>query len=83
MLEIAIELMLDCEYLLIIGSSMQVYPAASLAGFAPHGIPMYYIDPNPSINYELSVRPNLNVIPEKATIGLPMVMQKLLGSELR
>ena len=41
---------------IIIGTSMQVYPAAGLVDYAPPSAPIIYIDPNPSINHELSRR---------------------------
>lgn len=41
---------------IIIGTSMQVYPAAGLVGYANPEVPVIYIDPNPSINHELSRR---------------------------
>lgn len=83
MLEKAIQYVVECDMLLIIGSSMQVYPAASLAGFAPMDAMMHYVDPKPSLNYELSMRPGLNVIPKPATIGVPEVVQSLITTHLR
>jgi len=82
MLEKAIEYIVDCHLLIIIGSSMQVYPAASLAGFAPMDAAIYYVDPKPSINYELSIRPRLQVIPKPATIGVPQLVQSLISTHL-
>jgi len=41
---------------IIIGTSMQVYPAAGLVGYADPDAPIIYIDPNPSVNHELSRR---------------------------
>lgn len=83
MLEQAAVEVMDCDVLIIIGSSMQVYPAASLAGFAPPHTRMYYIDPKPSINHELSMRKNLEVIAEQATVGVPIVLEKILNHGLR
>ncbi len=53
-LEEAIGHMVDADHVLIIGTSMQVYPAASLTSYAPDHARIYYVDPNPQINYELS-----------------------------
>ena len=36
----------QADILLIIGTSMQVYPAAGLLNYAPSDIPVYLIDPN-------------------------------------
>ncbi len=73
MLEKAIEITSMADILVIIGTSMQVYPAASLINYIKSGIPIYFIDPRPAINamdYE-----NLTIIPEKATTGLGKFIQ--------
>lgn len=70
MIERAAELILEAEIVLIVGTSMQVYPAAGLVGYAPNQASIYYVDPKPSINYELQQLPNLKVIAESATTGL-------------
>ena len=54
MLEIAITEIVNTDFILIIGTSMQVYPAASLTSFANETAKILYVDPNPQINYELS-----------------------------
>ena len=77
MLEPAIREMQDAEVVLVIGSSMQVYPAASLVAFAPSEADIYYIDPQPSLNHELRARPHLHVIDMRATKGVPLVLEKL------
>jgi len=75
MLEPAIATLIDAEIVLVIGSSMQVYPAASLVAYAPPDAMIYYIDPNPQLNYELGRRGNLVVIPKKATVGVEEVIK--------
>ena len=47
-IEPAIELVEQAAVLVIIGTSMAVYPAAGLVHYARRGIPVYYIDPNPA-----------------------------------
>ena len=79
MLEPAAAHMTEAEIVIIIGTSMQVYPAAGLVGYAPPFCPVYYIDPNPSINFELSKSKKLEVIAEKATIGVKKVVDSILG----
>lgn len=69
----------DADLVLIVGTSMQVYPAAGLVGFAPFSSDIYYIDPRPSINYELSRISQLEVIAEPATTGVRKVVDLLLG----
>lgn len=67
------------DIVVIIGTSMQVYPAASLVGLARPRIPVYYIDPNPQINHELNATANLEIIQEKAGIGVQILKEKLLA----
>lgn len=78
MLEVAALETTTADIIMIVGTSMQVYPAAGLVGYAPPGLPIYYVDPNPSINYELSRSNNLKVISEKATTGVRKVVNELL-----
>lgn len=77
LLEPAADLVSQADAVVIIGTSMQVYPAASLVGYAYRGTPVFYIDPNPQISHELSLRKNLTVIPEKASVGVPILVEKL------
>ena len=72
----AVEIVNKADALLIIGTSLQVYPAASLLHYAPMEIPMYYIDPNPAIG---STK-NLKVIAEPATVGVEMVIEELVAN---
>ena len=37
----------QADIMLIVGTSLQVYPAAGLVQYAPAGIPIYLIDPKP------------------------------------
>ena len=76
-LEPAAKIVADADAVLIIGTSMQVYPAAGLVGYAKLGIPIYYVDPNPSINFELSRKKNLNVLEERASTGVTKVIAEL------
>lgn len=75
MMEPAMELTSNADILLIVGTSMQVYPAAGLLDFAPQGTPVYFIDPKPSI----SEKKNLKIFAEKASTGVPKVVQELLN----
>ncbi|QCE39967.1 SIR2 family NAD-dependent protein deacylase [Psychroserpens sp. NJDZ02] len=62
----AMEICATADKLLIIGTSLQVYPAASLMHYVPENIPKFFIDPNPSI----SSTKDLTVIAETATQGI-------------
>ena len=70
MLEKAAELAQKANIFIIVGTSLQVYPAAGLMQYARRNIPFYYIDPHPQLNYELSSMPNLTIIEEPASIGV-------------
>ena len=80
MLTVAAELTAAADIVMIIGTSMQVYPAASLVGYAPPSAQVFYIDPKPSVNYELSNSNHLKVIAENATTGVRKVVDELLKS---
>ncbi len=68
----------EADIIIIIGTSMQVYPAAGLVGLAKNNVPIYYIDPNPKTNYELEQAGNLTVIPQKAGIGVRELVNELM-----
>ena len=56
---------------LIIGTSLQVYPAAGLMNYAEKGTPIYYIDPRPSI----SSKDNITVIKDVASTGVAKAIE--------
>lgn len=69
MIEVALEHVLTANIIIICGTSMAVYPAAGLVGYAPKDCKVYYIDPNPATSYELSQLNSLTVIAKSATAG--------------
>ncbi|MBI5916533.1 MAG: NAD-dependent deacylase [Bacteroidetes bacterium] len=79
LLEPAARLVIEADVALIIGTSMQVYPAAGLIGYARAGIPIFYIDPKPAINHELRLLKTLQILPEPASAGVRKVVDELLG----
>jgi NAD-dependent deacetylase len=78
MLEAAADLAERADLFLIVGTSLIVYPAAGLMAYAPRHIPFYYVDPKPAVNWELRQKPNLTVVAEPATVGVPQVVDQLL-----
>ncbi|MFD0931206.1 Sir2 family NAD-dependent protein deacetylase [Psychroflexus salinarum] len=74
MMDKAIDIIKKTDIIIIIGTSMQVYPAAGLIDFAPEHTPIYFVDPDPSISESNST----NIIAEKATTGVEKVVKKLL-----
>jgi len=77
MLDKAIGITSDADILIIVGTSMQVYPAASLIHFAKSNIPIYFIDPKPTIQENL--HSNLKIISENASVGVVKVVNELIG----
>lgn len=73
MIETAIDICETAELLLIIGTSMQVYPAAGLMHYVPEGTATFFIDPNPA----MESKGHLKVIPETATSGMKKVIELL------
>ena len=71
MLENAIKICETADILVIIGTSMQVYPAASLIHYVTNDTKIYYIDPNPA----LQSQGNLTVISETATAGVKSLLE--------
>ena len=74
MMESAMEITSQADILMIVGTSMQVYPAAGLLHYAPEGTPVYFIDPQPSVKENR----HLKIYAEKASTGVPKVVNKLL-----
>lgn len=63
------------DIFIVIGTSLQVYPAAGLLHFAPSHIPKFLIDPNAEAVAGVS---NLTVIKETAGVGVVRVVEGLL-----
>ncbi|MCL4132700.1 UNVERIFIED_CONTAM: hypothetical protein GTU68_019623 [Idotea baltica] len=76
LLEKAAEITSTADILLIIGTSMQVYPAASLINYVRANTFIYFIDPNPAI--KSSDFTTLKVISEKASIGVKKLIENYL-----
>ncbi|PKP24619.1 MAG: NAD-dependent protein deacylase [Bacteroidetes bacterium HGW-Bacteroidetes-2] len=74
-LDYAIEITKNADIFIIIGTSLQVYPAASLLHFTKPEIPIYYIDPEPVLLKHL---PNpLEIINTSATNGMTILLKKI------
>lgn len=81
LMEKAAQECLDAQHCIIVGTSMQVYPAAGLIRYLPLDCKLYYIDPNPTISFELGSRKNLELIKLKATEGVKSLVAKLLNKD--
>lgn len=65
-IETAAQLVSDADHVLVVGSSLAVYPAASLVQFAEPGVPLTVVDPDESL--ELS---RARIIRKPASEGVP------------
>jgi NAD-dependent deacetylase len=73
MIEIAAQEVSKADVLLIIGTSLAVYPAAGLVRYVRQGTPIYLIDPKPlRLNYS-----KFTQIQEPATVGMKKLMEML------
>jgi NAD-dependent deacetylase len=77
MMDEAIKVTITADILIVIGTSLAVYPAASLLEFAKFETPVYLIDPKKPENY-LNQR-NINFIQKNATQGTRGLVEKLLN----
>lgn len=73
MLEEAAKIVEKADAIIIVGTSMQVYPAAGLIQYAKPNAKVYFVDPRPSI----SETDQIKVYAEKATTGVPKVVALL------
>jgi len=72
----AIEIASRADIFIVIGTSLFVYPAASLIDFVPNRTPIYLIDPNP-ITAPITRR--FTFIQEKATKGMKILIDNYLS----
>jgi NAD-dependent deacetylase len=74
----AMKLASGADIFVVIGSSLNVYPAAGLIGYAPARAALWLIDPN-----EVYVTGNrkVNVIKDGASEGVEILKGRLLGSQ--
>lgn len=69
----AIPIVESADYLCVIGTSLNVYPAAGLINYAPTGAPLYIIDPNPPTSLPRKVE----VIAKGAGEGVAELIRRL------
>ncbi len=78
MMDRAIKEVESADIFVVVGTSMQVYPAASLIDFAPRYVPVYLIDPNETA---LSGSRKVTFIREKASVGVAQLLSILTEPE--
>lgn len=77
LLETAARIVTQADFVIIIGTSLQVYPAASLMEYAKIGASVFYIDPKPAIDNIDEKR--VQVMKMKAGEGLSLLRERLLS----
>ena len=70
----ATDLAKEADIFVVIGTSLNVYPAASLLYYVKPGTPVYYIDPRPAPIPEGTA---VHVLPMKATEGVQWLIDNL------
>jgi NAD-dependent deacetylase len=74
LMEQAAPIVAEADVVMVVGTSLVVYPAAGLVQYAPANAKIFVVDPgSPKIN-----RPDVEVIAEKATLGIPRLVERLL-----
>lgn len=74
----AVEWTRQAEIMVVVGTSLAVYPAAGLIDFTRENVPLFLIDPKPAPVR----RTNLHIIAEKAVEGLEQLEKILIAKYL-
>lgn len=72
----AVQLSARADFMLVIGTSLQVYPAASLIEYPKANVPIIYIDPNPAM--DVVDKKRVHVMSMNASEGLELVKQNFI-----
>lgn len=75
-MEIAYEITSKADIFITIGTSLSVYPAAGLIHFTSDKCMVYLVDPEAK---NIDTLKNLGIIKEKAGIGVPALVDKLIA----
>ena len=78
LIEEAVRLVEAADIVIVVGTSLKVYPAASLLHYARFGVPMYLIDPKP--NADVS---GVEILAQTAVRGVPVLVAELLRAAER
>lgn len=75
LIDAAADICLNADIFIVVGTSLQVYPAAGLVGYVGQNIPKFVIDPH-TPDYRFNIK-NLEFIQESAAVGLPVLAERL------
>ena len=75
LMETAIQITSEADIFAVIGTSLIVHPAAGLIHYVRENVPIYVIDPN---DVTLPTYRTIEIIREKASVGVTIMKQKLI-----
>lgn len=75
MMDVALDITQTADLLIVVGTSLNVYPAAGLVYAVRSGVPIYVVDPNIP---EMHTKTNVTFIAKPATVGLTLLANELL-----
>ena len=75
MMDEAVNITIEADIFIVVGSSLNVYPAAGLINFAPEKASIWLIDPN---NVNVPDNRKVKVINEKASRGITILTEQLI-----
>lgn len=75
MMDVAIEEVSKADAMVVVGTSLQVYPAASLVDYLPGKRPVYLVDPEAR---SIHASKKVVAIPELATVGMEKIKENLM-----
>ncbi|MCU0443309.1 MAG: NAD-dependent deacylase [Microscillaceae bacterium] len=76
LMEEAIGVTAQADIFMVVGTSLNVYPAAGLIDYVSAEVPKYVIDPHKPPMWK---QPNLFFVEEKGTIGVPRVVEEIIA----
>ena len=75
MMDKAIEIVKTADIFIIVGTSLNVYPAASLIHYTSNSCQKYIVDPN------VAEENGISAIRQKASVGVPKLVDQILKNE--
>lgn len=78
MMDVALEETVQADIFMVVGTSLQVYPAAGLLEYVPANVPKFIVDPKMP---EVQTKPNLFLIEDKASIGVLTAKNMIFAME--
>ena len=79
MFDAATKIAAEADSMIVVGTSLAVYPAAMLVRYAKAGVPIYVVDPGtPDTSM---IRNPLTHIKARAAIGMPELAEKLISEK--